>query len=100
MATAADVSATITEISGIADEILKELESVPAIAGAATVGDTILNLLSGLVSKALLAWSAANDTPITVESVTALLPNQTPLTPPNINPTGAPIPPASGNPQK
>lgn len=96
MATAADVSAVVTEIEAIADSILKELEAVPAIAGAAGIADTVVELLGSLLSKALLAWSAASGTPITVESVQALLPNSTPLTEPTpttVSTPGKPVDP-------
>lgn len=93
MATAADVSAVVTEIEAVADSILKELEVVPAVAGPAGIADTVVELLGGLLSKALLAWSAASGTPITIESVQALLPNSTPLTPPTPTPIGTPAEP-------
>ncbi len=82
MATAADVAATITEVSSVADQILKELAVVPAIGAGAAVADNVLVLVTDLVTKALTAWSTASGVPITPESVAALLPNATPLTAP------------------
>ena len=40
-------------------------------------------IVAELVSVALNAWSQANSQPITVDTIKALLPNQTPLTPPD-----------------
>lgn len=82
--TAADVAASITEVKGVADSILEELEPVPAVGADALIAQNVLDLLSDLASKALLAWSGASGTPITVESLQALLPNSTPLTPPTV----------------
>ena len=81
MATAQDVSTTISEIELIAKEILG---TVTALDPAITVPVTVAEALAELVAKALSAWSAASGTPITADSVLALLPDPTPLTPPTI----------------
>jgi len=81
MATVQEVSTTISEIEQIATEILGTVE---ALAPATAVPIGIAEALASLVTKALLAWSAASDTPITADSVLALLPNPAPLTPPTI----------------
>lgn len=54
----------------------------PGIAGEIAVGEQVASLVEGLVAKALQAFAAAKGVPITPDSVTALLPNPTPLTPP------------------
>ena len=77
--TTGQVTSTISEVSGIATSILDTLESVdPALALPVAIIDEI----SKLATAALAAFSAASGTPITVESVQALLPNPAPLTPP------------------
>ena len=48
----------------------------------ATVG-LIAPIVEKLVEAAINGWSQASGTPITVESITLLLPNPTPLTPPS-----------------
>lgn len=77
------VATAITEIQGIGDTVLTTLGEVdPAVELPAAAAEPIVNLLASLASKALTAWSAASSTPITMESVQALMPNATPLTPP------------------
>jgi hypothetical protein len=77
------VVSTVTEISGISDTILKSIEALdPAVAPEAAVVDGVVSLLSDLVGKAITAFSAASDTPITADTIAALIPNSTPLTPP------------------
>jgi hypothetical protein len=81
MATVSQVSGVIAEIEAIAKEIAAEVVVLdPAIGVPVTVALS----LADLITKALSAWSAASDTPITAESVLALLPDPTPLTPPTI----------------
>ena len=83
MATIQDVQTLVQEVQSIGDAILQELEAaVPSVDGPAVIAGTALDLIATLAQKALSAWSAASGTPITVESVQALLPNPTPLTPP------------------
>lgn len=79
MATAATVSTTVTEIGTIADSILQEISAVdPAVAAPAA----IVEMLAGLVTKAIAAYSAASGAPVTVASIEALLPNPEPLSAP------------------
>lgn len=81
MATVSDVSSVITEIESIAKEIAAEATVLdPAVAVPVSVGLS----LADLIAKGLAAWSASTGTPITADSVLALLPNSTPLTPPTI----------------
>lgn len=81
MATVADVSNILSEVNSASTAILGTLSAVdPAIDVPAAVAEEIL----ALATTALAAWSASSGTPITVESVTALLPNPTPLTPPTV----------------
>lgn len=49
---------------------------------ALNIAEAVLPIAEDLVAKALTAWSTASGEAITVESVTALLPDATPLTPP------------------
>jgi hypothetical protein len=82
--TAADVSSTVTEIQAAGDTILEVIQgSVPGVALEAGAAEAVLNLLAGLIGKALTAYSAASGTPITPETVAALMPNPTPLTQPD-----------------
>jgi hypothetical protein len=82
--TAAQISSAVQEAQGVGDAILKTIEGLDPAAAveAATIGG-VVDLTEDLVEKALGAWSAASGQPITVQSVLALLPNQTPLTPPD-----------------
>lgn len=78
------VVGVVTDVQAIGDTILAEVGSIdPAVAIPAAVATKVLDLLSQLASKAITAWGAASGTPITVETITALLPNATPLTPPD-----------------
>lgn len=79
MATASEVAIIIQDIEQIAGQIIPILTALdPAIGVPAEIATEIANL----AAKAVAAWSAASGTAITVESVQALLPNQTSLTPP------------------
>ena len=78
MQTTAQVSTTVTEIQTVATTILGILAAVdPAVAVPAGIAEQILVI----VGKALSAYSAAAGVVITPETVLALLPNPTPLTP-------------------
>ena len=79
MATASSVLSTIQQIEAIANEILG---TVSALDPGAALPVAIIEAIEGLANTALSAWSASSGTPITVESVQALLPNQEPLSPP------------------
>lgn len=77
------VVTVVTDVQAIGDEILAEVGTlVPGAAAPAATAEKILDLLSQLAQKAITAWGAASNTPITAETIVALLPNATPLTPP------------------
>jgi hypothetical protein len=70
----------ITAVQGVAGTILATIEAVdPAVALPAATAGTVVVLLGDMVTAALTAWSNASGIPITVESITALLPDPTPL---------------------
>jgi len=81
MATAQDVQTTVGGIQTIADEILTAIEQFEP---ASVVPIEIIKSVEALAAKAIAAWFASSGTPITVESLQALLPDATPLTPPTI----------------
>ena len=73
----ADMDAVVT----VAQEGLKTVEELaPGMDVPAEIAGAILPLVEQLVSNALTAWSNASGQPITVETVTLLLPDPTPLT--------------------
>jgi hypothetical protein len=82
--TSAQVISGVQEVQAAGDSILAVLEGadpeveVPAEAAAIT-----LNLVGGMVTKALQAFSAASGEPITSETVMGLLPDAMPLDPPD-----------------
>ena len=79
------------KVVDVTNEIIAESQAVLAIIGAVDpeiAGETaatsgVLAILAGLVTKALTAYAAAADTPITPETVAALMPNPVPLTEPD-----------------
>jgi hypothetical protein len=82
--TAGDVSQGITEVQQTGDLILAAIEGLdPAAEVDAELAGKVLDMSADLAIKAITAWSAASSTPITADSIMALLPNATPLTPPN-----------------
>lgn len=81
--TAGQVTTAIQEVQQTGDLILKAIEGVdPAVEVETETATGVLNLTADLVTKALAAWIAAAGEPITADSVMALMPNPTPLTPP------------------
>lgn len=79
MAKAAVVATIIQETVDAAGKILPIVTALdPGVAVPADIAAEI----AILAAKALAAWSAAAETPITIESIQALLPNPAPLTPP------------------
>lgn len=79
-----NISSAVTEVQAIGDTILNTIQAVdPGIALPAASAQIILDLIAKLAATALTAWSNASGTPITVESIQALLPNQTPLSAPD-----------------
>lgn len=84
MADAQKVTDTVNEIVADANTVLAIIETAePQVAGEAALAANVLNLLSALVTKALAAYMAASDTPITPETIAALMPNRVPLTTPD-----------------
>lgn len=82
--TAADVQNTVTEVQAISDSILGVIEgAAPTLALPAEGAQALVDLFAKLINTGVMAWSASAGVPITPESVMALLPNQTPLTPPD-----------------
>ena len=82
-----DFITELTAIESIVQQGLKTADSFVAgdaqIAVPIELAEAILPIVEDLVNKALTAWSTASGQPITVETVQALLPNATPLTPPS-----------------
>jgi len=79
MATVQQITTDIQAVQAIADTILSGLSGLEP---EATVAEGALDIVSQLVTAALTAYSNASGTPITVESVQALMPDQDPLPPP------------------
>lgn len=78
------VVSVVTDVQVIGDAILEEAGAiVPGAAIPAAAAQKILDLLSQLASKAIVAWGAASSMPITAETIAALLPDPTPLTAPD-----------------
>ena len=72
-----DMDAVVT----VAEQGLKTVEGLdPGITVPAEIVLDILPLAEQLVASALSAWSNASGQPITVETLTLLLPDPTPLT--------------------
>jgi hypothetical protein len=82
--TAEEIAGYVTEVQQAGDAILNTVEGLPtSIALPAETAEVILDLLAGMATTAFAAWGAARGVPITVESIQGLLPNPTPLTPPD-----------------
>ena len=79
MATVAQVLAVMQEVEAASNAILSE---VAALDPALELPIGIVQAIEAMATTALTAWTTASGTPITVESVQALMPNPTPLTPP------------------
>jgi hypothetical protein len=74
---------SMTAVATIAEQGLKTAETFdPAITPEAAIVGAVLPIAEQLVAAALNAWSNASGQPISVATVTALLPNSTPLTAP------------------
>ena len=79
----ATIETAVKDVQTTGDLILETIKGEdPEVALPASTAEAVLGLVGNLVSTALTAFSAASGTPITVASVLALLPNDTPLTPP------------------
>jgi hypothetical protein len=82
--TVEQITAGIAEVQAVGDQILVTIEGLaPGVALEAGTAETVLNLLAQLVTKAITAFSAAANTPITPESIAALMPDSTPLSAPD-----------------
>lgn len=82
--TVLEFTTALTEVEALAQSALKTVSAIdPELEAPIVLTADVLALVSSLVTTALTAWSAANDQPITVDTVQALLPNVTPLTPPD-----------------
>jgi hypothetical protein len=79
MATVGQVLTILQEVEEANNTILATVE---ALDPALELPVEVVQAIEALTNTALTSWSAASGTPITVESVQALLPNPTPLTPP------------------
>ena len=78
--TAAQVTADIAAVESAGDAILAALEGAdPAVDIPAETATAVLNLTAGLVTAAVTAWENASGTPITAESIAALMIANTPL---------------------
>lgn len=82
--TGTQVATDVSTVQTIGNTILSTIAGLdPAVDVPAETAGTILNLAAGLATAALTALSNASGTPITAESVMALLPNATPLPEPS-----------------
>ena len=82
--TAEQIEGYVAEVQAAGNAILNSVEAItPGADLPAESAEAILNLIAEMAQKALAAWSAAAGVPITVDSVKALLPNPTPLSPPD-----------------
>ena len=63
-------------------DLLKPYSPDQQITSILNLSELLIPLLTGLASKGVAAYQGASGTPITVASVTALLPDSTPLPPP------------------
>jgi hypothetical protein len=78
--TALQVTEDIAAVQASGDAILASIEGAdPAVALPAEAAATVLNLTASLVTAAITAFQNASDTPITAESIAALMPDATPL---------------------
>lgn len=77
------VTTIVTDVQTLGDAILEEVGAlIPGADVPAATAEKVVDLLAQFATKALTAWGAASNTPITPETITALLPNPTPLTQP------------------
>ena len=77
---AGTITTDITAVAAGANTILAALEGAdPALDVPAETAGLIVTEAASLVTAAISAWSNASGTPITAESVQALLPNPNPL---------------------
>lgn len=77
--TAGQVAQDVQDIGAAAEAILTEVGTVDPAVGASA---EVVLLITSLASKAIAAWGRASGTPVTPESILALLPDATPLSAP------------------
>ena len=78
------IQSDVTAVQGVAQTILTTIEAIdPAVGVPAGVAANLVTLIGGLVTAALTALQNASGEAITAESITALLPNATPLPEPS-----------------
>jgi hypothetical protein len=83
--TAGDVASVVTEVKVAGDTVLELVGTFdPAVELEAGVAEGALNLIAQMASKAIAAYGAAAGVPVTSENVLALLPNQAPLSEPDV----------------
>jgi len=81
---ATTIATYVREGQAIGDQILSTVAGVdPGVALPAATAGVVLDLTAQLVVKALTAWATASGTPISAESIIALLPDPAPLTEPD-----------------
>ncbi|QEE30791.1 hypothetical protein FTW19_23995 [Terriglobus albidus] len=83
MSTETTVAAIISTTEEIQRDTVIVLEIIrttyPQVSDEATVAESILTILTALVTKALAAYAAASGTPITPASIESLMPNPSAL---------------------
>ena len=78
--TAGQLATGAAEVQGLAGTVLTTIEAAdPAAQLPAAEAGAVVALLAQMVAAAANAWSVASGTPITAASITALLPDSTPL---------------------
>ena len=81
---AEEIAKYVKQVQVAGDTILNSVEDLtPGEDVAAESAEAILDMVAEMASLALAAWSAAAGQPITMETIQGLLPNPTPLTPPD-----------------
>jgi len=81
--TVEDFVVDLQGVGVVVNQGITTLEALdPAVIPEAEIAKIIFGISSQLLAATLTAWSKASGQAITVESITALLPDPTPLTPP------------------
>ena len=81
---ATDIAQYVKQVQVAGDTILNSVEALtPGEDPPVETAEAILNMVAEMAQMALAAWSAAAGVPITAEAFEKLLPNPTPLTPPD-----------------
>lgn len=79
-----NIAADVAAVQGVAGTILATIEEVdPAVGVPVETAEKLVTLIGGMVSAALTALQNASGEPITTATITALLPNATPLPEPS-----------------